>query len=67
MPGTQEEGDRFVLITEEVFMSMVEELSEHQDREFEVEWGEPIFGTHTYYSPTVYVHEDEEAAPEPTT
>jgi hypothetical protein len=59
--GTTEEGQRNVLLTEELFTSIVEELAEHQGKEFDIEWGTAQFGTFTYFAPTVYVVEEEAA------
>lgn len=52
--GGTEEGTRLVLMTEEVFLSLVESYEEAEGKELEIEWGEKSVMTITFFEPTVY-------------
>jgi hypothetical protein len=58
--GGEEEGTRLVLMTEEVFLSLVETYEEAEGKELEIDWGEKTVMTVMFFEPTVYEFTGEE-------
>lgn len=52
--GTTLEGQRFVLLHEDIFMEWLESVAEREQKELTVEWGEPKTHTLTYFAPDIY-------------
>jgi len=61
--GSEDEGQRLVLLTEEVFLSLAETYEEAEGKTLEIDWGGPTTMTVTFFEPTIYELTEEDDEP----
>lgn len=49
-----DDSPRFVLVEADLFLDLVDALSERENLSYDIEMGTPYRGTITYYEPTIY-------------